>query len=435
MLKAYGYTREQLLGMTIDQIRPTEDLDRFRRFINSDHRFNTATSTWRHLRNDGTLMDVEIESTSVVFRGEQARLVAARNVTGFCDTVEKYNLALSAGNFAIWEYIIADGTLHWDPGHSGVYGIDRSFFPVDKQQFLSMVAPEFRESMEEAFCKCVNDGAPYDCEFRIAMPVLGMRWRHAVGKRVQDQAGTPVKIIGIGIDITARKNLEEQLHRSQKLEAVGRLASGIAHDFNNILTVISGYSYLLKSEKLPDYLVDSASEIGTATDRAARLVKQLLEFSRTVPVAPELMEINDVISKTLVLIRRLLPETIRVSLDQSVTPIVLRADPGQIEQLVMNICLNARDAMGDGGVLTVCVSNEANTFVCISFEDTGSGITPEVQERIFEPFFTTKEVGSGSGLGLSIVHGIVKQLNGSVEVESLPGLGSKFVIKLPLANT
>ncbi len=254
--------------------------------------------------------------------------MAARNITGHCDTVEKFNLALSAGNLAIWEYTLADGLLQWDPGHSGAYGIDRTLFPKDKQQFLEMVDPEFRESMEAAFNRCIIEGAPYDCEFRLTMPGIGTRWRHAIGKRVDDHAGNPIKIIGIGKDITEKKNLEEQVHRSQRLEAVGRLASGIAHDFNNILTVISGYSYLIKSEALPDHLLDAASEIGTATDRAARLVKQLLEFSRTVPVAPEPIEINSLVSKTLTLIRRLLPENIVLRVQQSSEPIVVRADQG-----------------------------------------------------------------------------------------------------------
>lgn len=428
-IQSYGYSREQFSEMTIEQIRPREDVARLRYRL--EYGPMESEPLWRHLKSDGTCIEVNVDSRPIVFRGEPARIVAIRNVSPQVSDLQRLNLALSAGKFAVWEYDLIHGTLTWDPTRSGVYGIDRSLFPTTQEEFLKLVEPDFRESLDDAFKRCVGEGAPYDCEFKLNMPGIGVRWRHAIGKRINDPAGNPIKIIGIGIDITDKKKLEEQVHRSQKLEAVGRLASGIAHDFNNILTVISGYSHLLSHGDESTFVADAANEICIASDRAARLVKQLLDFSRTVPEDPKPVELSQMVRESLGLIRRLMPESIVIDLKVTEESLQVSADPGQVEQLIMNLCLNARDAMSDGGQLTITIAAEGS-FAKIVIEDTGTGITADVQHRMFEPFFTTKEVGAGSGLGLSIVHSIVNQLRGSIDVQSIAGQGSIFSIYLPL---
>ncbi len=431
-VSCYGYSREQFLEMTIEDIRPPQDLERLRVHIAEGACSRPSGSTWRHLRSDGTSFVAQIESTSVKFQGQEARLVAARDVTAQLSNLERLNLALDAGKFAVWEYMIEEDRLIWDPTHSGVYGLDRSLFPTTQSEFLDLVEPRFREALLDAFLQCIDQGILYDCQFQLNLPSLGLRWRHAIGRRILDAAGKPIKIIGIGVDITERKYLEEQVQRSRKLEAVGRLASGIAHDFNNILTVVSGYAHLLRTNTEPRFTAEGAKEICIAADRAARLVRQLLDFSRTVPVDPQPLEINRIVLESADNLRRLLPKNIVVNVEESNELLFVLADRGQLEQLIMNLCLNARDAMHDGGTLTVEVNRDGSHVVLI-VADTGMGIGPEIQERMFEPFFTTKEVGSGSGLGLSIVHSIVQQLLGSIVVQSVPNEGSRFSVRLPLS--
>jgi PAS domain S-box-containing protein len=247
-------------------------------------------------------------------------------------------------------------------------------------------------------------------------------------------------------DITARRQLEDDLRQAQKIEAIGRLAGGIAHDFNNLLTVISGCTdYLLGGIPTSDPLHRRAEDIKKAADRAAALTHQLLAFSRRQVLTPQLIDLGAVVANVEQLLRRLIGEHIDLAITYSTDLAVVNADPGQIEQVIMNLAVNARDAMPDGGTLSIETGNivlsEAHVqrwpwilqgqYVRLAIRDTGSGMSPEQQAHIFEPFFTTKEAGKGTGLGLSMVYGIVKQSSGYIIVESEPGSGSTFEIFLP----
>ena len=263
---------------------------------------------------------------------------------------------------------------------------------------------------------------------------------------VKDEKGTVVGLIGLGFDITERKQLEEQLLQSQKMEAVGRLAGGVAHDFNNILTAIMGYSDVLL-EKLPgeDPLRRFPEGILETVDRASNLTNQLLAFSRRQDVQPEVLCLNDVVADMDRMLRRLIGEDVELISNMEPTLGSVKADPVQLEQVLMNLVVNARDAMSRGGRLTIKTSNveldldyvrrhvglEPGPYVLLSVTDTGLGMGPEVQAHLFEPFFTTKEKGKGTGLGLSTVYGIVKQTGGHIEVESAPGAGATFRVFLP----
>ena len=255
-------------------------------------------------------------------------------------------------------------------------------------------------------------------------------------------------VILIFNDITDKKLLEEQLLHSQKLESIGTLAGGVAHDFNNILTVIQGHSNLLMmSPSLPPELQDSVRQIAEATERAAGLTRQLLGFSRKQKLEPRLLNINSVIENLTKMLKRLIGENIVLECSyQTNLPLVL-ADIGMMEQVLMNLVVNARDAMPKGGRLTITTSSKfipsnqipnkddivEGEYVIISIKDTGQGIKPEHLPKIFDPFFTTKSFGKGTGLGLATVHNIVNQHKGWIEVKSTVDVGTEFIIYLPAA--
>lgn len=253
----------------------------------------------------------------------------------------------------------------------------------------------------------------------------------------------------LATDVTERTRLEEQFRQAQRLESVGRLAGGVAHDFNNLLTVINGFSELLLSE--PETTPNTATalnQIRYAGERAADLTRQLLAFSRKQDIQPAVIDINSVLTSTKTLLRRLIGEDIELGTGLSPDLGLVLADPGQIQQIVMNLAVNSRDAMPNGGCLHIETSNvtldegysrehsevRPGSYIMLAVSDTGSGMTEEVRNRIFEPFFTTKELGKGTGLGLATVYGMVKQSGGWIWVYSEPGRGTTFKIYLPRAD-
>ncbi len=244
-------------------------------------------------------------------------------------------------------------------------------------------------------------------------------------------------------EITERKRLEEELRHAQKMEAVGKLAGGIAHDFNNILVAIMGYADIIREEVAgqPE-LVEDAGEIIRASEKAAKLTSQLLAFSRKQDLKPEVVDLDILVANLTGMIRRLIGEDIEMVLDSAGVPLPVKVDPGQLEQVILNVVANARDAMADGGTLTIRTTRgaklgtngvdlPAGRYISLKFTDTGSGMDSEVIARAFEPFFTTKERGRGTGLGLSSVYGIVKQSGGDVRIVSHEGHGTTLEILLP----
>ncbi|HEX7617769.1 MAG TPA: PAS domain S-box protein, partial [Verrucomicrobiae bacterium] len=260
--------------------------------------------------------------------------------------------------------------------------------------------------------------------------------------------GRPLLMLSLFRDITTQKRLEEQLRQSQKMEAIGQLAGGVAHDFNNILTVIHGHASLLAASGLDEPGARSAHQIAQAAERAAGLTRQLLTFSRRQLIQPKRLDMNKIVGNMTDMLGRILGEDVTLQLNYSTAPATVEADAGMMEQVLLNLSVNARDAMPRGGQLSVRISivdvNEdhvqrhpearAGRFVCVSNTDTGTGIPPENLSRIFEPFFTTKEVGKGTGLGLATVYGIVKQHQGWVEVRSTVGKGTSFHIYIPYVS-
>jgi PAS domain S-box-containing protein len=266
---------------------------------------------------------------------------------------------------------------------------------------------------------------------------------------VVDTGGKIVNYVSVSKDITEQLQLEGRLLQSQKMEAVGLLAGGIAHDFNNLLTAMRGYCSLVDNALVPDDPVrEDMREIMNAADRAATLTRQLLAFSRRQIMLPKVVDLNKTLADMLKMLRRIIGEEVQVSTKLFSAPCLAKVDPGQIEQVLVNLALNARDAVAKGGEIkmtTEVVTPPEEFFaarpdlargqlVCVKVSDNGCGIAPEVKKHMFEPFYTTKEQGKGTGLGLSTVYGIVKQSGGEIEVESAPGQGATFKLYFPLVT-
>jgi two-component system cell cycle sensor histidine kinase/response regulator CckA len=307
------------------------------------------------------------------------------------------------------------------------------------------VAPEYVEKVRRMLARKLagEEVTAYDLEI---VAKDGRRIAVEVNTRLVYQGGVAVGVQGIARDVTERRQLEEQLRQAQKMEAVGRLAGGIAHDFNNLLTAITGYSDLtLRRLRPEDPLRRNVEEIKRAGDRAASLTRQLLAFSRKQVLQPKVLDLNSVVSDMEKMLRRLIGEDIELRTALAPELGSVRADPGQIEQVIMNLAVNARDAMPHGGNLIIETGNvsldegyatrhiavKPGAYVMLAVSDTGEGMSEETQSRVFEPFFTTKEVGRGTGLGLSTVYGIVKQSGGNIWVYSEAGEGTAFKIYLP----
>ena len=330
------------------------------------------------------------------------------------------------------------------PGYETIWGQPREAVYASPRSWMDAVHPDDRERVAEAAAK--QAAGTYDEEYRIVRPDGTLRWVRDRAFPVRDADGQVVRVAGVAEDVTARRQLEDQLRQAQKMEAIGQLAGGVAHDFNNLLTVINGCSELLLDSvgDRPD-LTDLLQEIRKAGERSASLTRQLLAFSRQQVLAPTILDVNAVVEDMEKMLRRLIGEAVQLRTVLQRPLGNVRADRGQLEQVLLNLAINGRDAMPHGGELTIetrdihVTHDSAATrpgiapgrHIALAVTDSGVGMTEEVRQHLFEPFFTTKGPEKGTGLGLAVVHGFVKQIGGFVEVTTEPGAGTCFTIYLP----
>jgi len=454
-----GYTLEQALNQNPRLLQSGEHSEEFYREL-----WQTILSgrVWRggitNRRSDGSIYYEDMTITPVRAAGEISHFIAVKqDVTerkhaeaALQSAQEKLNRLLAHSPAVIYSLRLEDGK--WLP--VWVSENIKQLFGYNSEEtcvpdwWIEHVHPEDRRLALSDDTRLLTSGHS-NKEYRFKHQDGSYRWLSDEQQLVRDAEGKPFEIVGVWMDVTDRKGLEAQLRQAQKLESIGQLAGGVAHDFNNILTVIQGHASLLLSNRmLGEGPQESAQQIALASERAATLTRQLLTFSRKQVMQPKVLDVNEVVGNAIKMLKRLLREDISLQVEYSPHLSMVHADAGMLEQVLMNLAVNGRDAMPNGGELTISTADRliepeyllshahgaTGKHVCLSVCDKGCGIDPETLPRIFEPFFTTKPIGYGTGLGLATVHGIVHQHRGWIDVESELGKGTVFRVYLPAVN-
>ena len=444
----YGYSREEFLAMTLEDLHaPEHDKD-------SVWDAKAQGLVWSHRRKDGQVMDMEVNWSTLVFHGRLSALTMATDVTA--RRTAEAALRSSENLFrSVWENSVDGMRLTDESGNIvaandafgrlvGLTSEQLEGKPFTVVYSAGMDWEKLSRHHHEHFCAGSLEGK-HEREYTLhdGRPV-----RLEIVDSYVASGGKPRLLLSLFRDVTTQKRLEEQLRQSQKMEAIGQLAGGIAHDFNNILTIILGYATLLTMATLDSKAMVSAKQIKQASERAAGLTRQLLAFGRKQIYNPRPLDLNRVVGKMSDMLGRLLGEDITLQLNFNSEPAVIEADASMMEQILLNLSVNSRDAMPRGGQLSIRISQREfdasqarqsvearpGKFICLNAADSGCGIPPENLSRIFEPFFTTKELGKGIGLGLATVYGIVKQHHGWIEVESVLNQGTTFQIYFPTSD-
>ncbi|QJW95930.1 PAS domain S-box protein [Frigoriglobus tundricola] len=452
--RLYGWTAAEAVGRNVSFLIPPDKSAEWARNmgrLQADEPVGYFETV--RLHRDGHRIDVALTMSAI--RGPDGRMVGLSKTARDIRDRKRAEEALRAMAERYQTLVAATAEIVWDSPPSGAFDSDQPGWTTftgqtrDQHQgmgWLDVVHPDDREKSGRAWAAAVAGRSVYRVEHRLRRADGAYRHMSVRAIPILSAGGDLKGWVGVHTDVTERKALEEQLRQVQKMEAVGQLAGGVAHDFNNLLTIINGYSYLLL-QNLPatDPSRELIAEIFKAGERSAGLTRQLLAFSRQQVLAPRVLELNDVVTDTGSMLRRLIGEGVRLTVVPAAGLWPVRADPGQIEQVLMNLAVNARDAMPQGGKLTIETRNveldeayarshpdaRPGPHVLVAVSDTGTGMPPEVLRRVFEPFFTTKGVGKGTGLGLATVHGIVKQSGGHIAVYSEAGVGTTFKVYLP----
>jgi len=446
-----GYSREELLAMTVSELLEPHEQPRLPALVEQLAGGEVATSQWHARRRDGSTHIVEASSKRLPDGRYQTcvRDISERGrvETALRDSEDRLRRAVRAGRVGLWDWDLRTNKVYYSPEWKRQIGFDdheigdtldefqRRLHPDDMPGLLAETTAFIEQRLQE-----------HETEFRLRHKDGSFRRILGHASLAFEADGTPIRMLGSHVDITERTELQAQLVQAQKMESIGRLAGGIAHDFNNLLTVINGIADVaIAGLHGGSPLRQDLEQIRDAGERAAAMTRQLLAMSRQQILQFEVVDLNAVIRDMRGMLQRLIGEDValQLTLTEGLAPI--RADPSQIEQIVLNLAVNARDAMPNGGTLAVETREVAaaapahrpsptGPHVVLAVHDTGVGMDEAARKRVFEPFFTTKDVGKGTGLGLSTVYGIVKQSGGSVWVDSRSGAGTTFTIYFPRAE-
>ena len=454
----FGYTPDELIGRDLDVLIPASFRPLHKAGLARYVATGKPTVDWKAMRltglhKDGHEIPLEIsfgvrnEGSERVFTGiirdisdQQAAARALR------EAEERMGFALAASRVGTWEVDVATGASTWSTIQEELHGITPGSYGGTLQAFIDKIHPDDRQQVQDAIQQALQQNTDSNLLYRTTWPDGSVHWISGIGRSFYDVDGAPTRAAGIALDVTERRALEEQYRQSQKMEAVGQLAGGVAHDFNNLLTVIQSYGCMLRDDIKPNSeAAANLAEVLSAADRAAALTRQLLAFSRGQVLAPKALSLAESLQSVEPMLRRLIGEhvSIVVRAPREVGNIV--ADPSEIEQVILNLAINGRDAMLDGGTLTLEITNvdldttyqrihgiaATGPYVMLAVSDTGIGMDKAIAARVFEPFFTTKPPGKGTGLGLSTVYGIVTRNGGTVAVYSEPNRGTTFKVYFP----
>jgi two-component system, cell cycle sensor histidine kinase and response regulator CckA len=450
----FGYKKEEVLGKPLGMLLPERyramHEQHMRNFLKSPDVLRAMNQRGHiyGLRKTGEEFPAEASISKFKAAGETVMTVRMRDISeriAADQGLKQLASIVESSDDAIVGATLEGVITSWNHGAERMYGYSAAEI-VGKN--VVMLAPPERAGEPLEYLQTAKDGESTRLDtvrvtkegrcIEVALTVSPIRDRH----------GAPVGVSTVARDVTERRRLEEQLRQSQKMEAIGRLAGGVAHDFNNMLSVIVGYTYLIQSSSAKgDGVRNAADQVMGAAERASSLTRQLLAFSRKEVVQPEVVGLNSILNGMEKMLPRLIGEDIDLKMIQGTDLHEVKVDPGQIEQVIMNLVVNARDAMPQGGKLTIETTNvefdehqgrthgaSEGSYVLLAVSDTGEGMDADTKARIFEPFFTTKDPGKGTGLGLATVYAIVQQSNGYIWVYSEKNAGTTFKIYLPVTK-
>ncbi len=458
-----GYLREEVIGRTSQELQlwadPRELEVAMKRLLAEGRVHNYE---WRIRCKTGDIRTGLLSTDFIELDGKRCAISTTIDITerkaaqeAIRKNEQRLRLVLEANSEGVWDWNIPSKHAVFSPNYTRMLGYEPDEFAKDYDGWRVLVHPDDIGRVDKAHHEHLYGGKEFCVELRMRHKSGDWRWILSRGMVVErDAQGRPIRMIGTHLEITEDKRreaenaeLEKQFRQAQKLESVGRLAGGVAHDFNNLLTVINGYSgFLLNRLHAHDPLRPYAEQISQAGEHAASLTKQLLAFSRKQVIDPRIIDLNKTIGDAVPMLQRMIGEdlALKTKLDRSLGQV--NADPDQIYQVIMNLAVNARDAMPNGGELDIETANVevddagaaaihptavSGSYVLMTVTDTGHGMDDVTRAQIFEPFFTTKEVGKGTGLGLATVYGIIRQSNGWITVRSEVGVGTSFNIYLP----
>ncbi|HLJ23333.1 MAG TPA: PAS domain S-box protein [Candidatus Acidoferrales bacterium] len=452
-LSHYGYHRMEFLRMTATALHPPEEEQRLLEAIHDANSPGRHTGEWHHRKKDGSVIDVEVFMGRMEYAGRATVLGVARDITARKQAEEEkqkfFTLVENSHDF-IAVADLEDNVQYVNPAGRALLGITDAE-SVRGTHSLDYVVPADLPLVYEKILPALYTIGHWEGELRFrhrqSGKILPMDF---VGFQVKDpKSGEPRFVATVSRDMTDRRALEQQLQHAQKFEAFGQLAGGIAHDFNNVVGAILGWAELGEEQAVSrdDATLEGYfKKIHVQCDRVTALIRQLLAFARRQILEPRSLSLNQTVQDVLNLLDKVIGKDIEIKTALAADLATVRADPTQVEQVLMNLCINARDAMPKGGTITIETRNvsfspvdcrrdaglQPGRFSELRVTDTGTGMDAATRERIFEPFFTTKGTGKGTGLGLATVYGIVKQHNGLISVDSEPGVGSVFRIYLPV---